>query len=415
MVVRNSRKRLWTPQYTVLTFIWFVYGSFYLNRLNISPVIPLIMRDLSISHAQMGLITTFFFLAYSITQFPAGYLGHLLGHKKVIAIGAIISAGANLLFGLGNGLSYLILCQGLNGLGQGGAWSPSVGIVANWFNRKEGGRAFGILATCVSLFTIISYVLSSMLGQKFGWRIAFIVPPLIIMLVTLLFWIMVRESPKEIKLNPTPDVHKGILLSPRFKDDMKTILSHQPLWLMGISYFCLMAIRYSIVVWAPTYLFETFELNILRAGILSSIYPAIGIISHPLGGFICDFILGGRKKPLIVVGLLSIFMFTLSLSYVTKLVWAIFFLGCIGFFDQLGAALFFALEIDLLPRHLASTGAGFLNTASALGSTVAMFLTGLLIDVFHSYHIVFITLSIIALIGGMSMIKIKESTGRNNS
>lgn len=149
----------------------------YLNRLNISPVIPLIMKDLNISHAHMGLITTFFFLAYSVTQFPAGYLGSLLGHKKVIAIGAIISAGANLLFGIGNSLNYLILCQGLNGLGQGGTWAPSVGIVANWFTRMERGCVFGIYATCVSAFTILSYVISSMLGQKSGWRIAFIVPP----------------------------------------------------------------------------------------------------------------------------------------------------------------------------------------------------------------------------------------------
>ena len=409
MVVKKSKTVLWKPQYTVLTLIWFVYGSFYLNRLNISPVIPLIMRDLNLSHAQIGLITTFFFLAYSITQFPAGYLGYLLGYKKVIAIGAIISAGANLLFGIGNSLSYLILCQGLNGLGQGGAWSPSVGIVANWFNRIERGRVFGIYATCTSVFTILSYAISSMLGQKFGWRIPFVVPPLMIMTIILLFWLMVRESPIETPSKPIPDVFKGPLLSARFREDMKTILSHKFLWLMGISYFCLMAIRYSIIVWAPTYLFETFGLNILRAGILSSIYPAIGLISYPLGGFLCDFLLGGKKKPLIAISLLSIFMLTLSLSYVTKLVWAIFFLACIGFFDQLVAALFFALEVDLLPRHLASTGAGFLNTASAMGSMVAMFLTGLLIDMFRSYHIVFITLSLIALIGGMSIIKIKES------
>ncbi|MFQ6078485.1 MAG: MFS transporter [Thermodesulfobacteriota bacterium] len=409
MVVRQPKRVLWKPQYTVLTLLWFVYGSFYLNRLNISPVIPLIMRDLNISHAHMGLITTFFFLAYSITQFPAGYLGYLLGHKRVIAIGAIISAGANLLFGIGNSLSYLVLCQGLNGLGQGGAWSPSVGIVANWFSRTERGRVFGIYATCVSIFTILSYALSSLLGQKFGWRIPFVVPPFVIMAVILLFCLIARETPREQPACSTPDEYKSPLLSTRFKEDMKTVLSHKSLWLMGISYSCLMAIRYAIIIWAPTYLFETFGLDILMAGILASIYPTIGLISYPLGGFLCDLILGGRKKPLIAVSLLSIVMLAFCLSYVTKLVWAIFLLGCIGFFDQLVAALFFAMEVDLLPRHLASTGAGFLNTASAVGSMVAIFLTGLLIDVFHSYHIVFITLSIIALIGGISIIKIKES------
>jgi sugar phosphate permease len=408
MATKTTQKGLWAPQYTVVTLLWLVYGSFYLNRLNIPPVIPLIMRDLNISHAQIGLITTFFFFAYSITQFPAGYLGYLLGHKRVIAIGALISAGANLLFGIGNSLTDLVLCQGLNGLGQGGAWSPSVGIVANWFNRMERGRVFGIYVTCVSVFTILSYALSSALGQKFGWRMPFIAPPFVIMTVILLFWIMVRESPTEMPPNAKPDVHKGVLLPPGFKEDMKTILSHQGLWFLGISYFCLMAIRYSIFVWAPTYLFETFGLDILRAGMLSSIYPAIGLISYPLGGFLCDVILEGRKKPLIAIGLLSISILAFSLAHVTTLVWAIFLLACIGFFDQIGAALFFALEIDLLPRHLASTGAGFLNTASALGSAATMFLTGLLIDVFHSYHVLFIALSIAALIGGMSIIKIKE-------
>lgn len=402
-------KKLWAPQYTVVTLLWLVYGSFYLNRLNISPVIPLIMRDLNISHAQIGLITTFFFFAYSITQFPAGYLGYLLGHKRVIAIGALISAGANLLFGIGNSLTDLILCQGLNGLGQGGAWSPSVGIVANWFNRMERGRVFGIYVTCVSVFTILSYALSSGLGQKFGWRMPFIAPPFIIMTVILLFWVMVRESPREMPLMAKPDGHKGALLPPGFKVDMKTILSHRGLWFLAISYLCLMAIRYSIFVWAPTYLFETFGLDILRAGMLSSIYPAIGLISYPLGGFLCDVILEGRKKPLIAIGLLIISILAFSLVHVTTLFWAIFLLACIGFFDQIGAALFFALEIDLLPPHLASTGAGFLNTASALGSAAAMFLTGLLIDVFHSYHVVFVSLSITALIGTIASINVRES------
>jgi OPA family glycerol-3-phosphate transporter-like MFS transporter len=408
MAAGMPEKKLWTPRYTVVTLLWLVYGSFYLNRLNISPVIPLIMRDLNISHAHMGLITTSFFLAYSLTQFPAGYLGYLLGYKRVIAIGAIISGGANLLFSAGNGLTYLILCQGLNGLGQGGAWSPSVGIVANWFDRTERGRVFGIYVTCTSVFTILSYVISSVLGYKFGWRMPFIVPPLIITTVILLFWIMVRESPQEMPPNPVPDVNKETILSPSFKEDMKTILSHRDLWLLGISYLCLMAIRYSIFVWAPTYLFETFELDVLEAGILSSIYPAIGLVSYPLGGFLCDLILGGKKKPLIAIGLFSIFILALFLSRVTTLIWAVFLLGCVGFFDQLGAALFFALEVDVLPQHLASTGAGFLNTASALGSMVAMSLTGLLIDVFQSYHVVFIALSIAALIGGMSIIKIRE-------
>jgi sugar phosphate permease len=89
----------WQPRYTVLALVWLVYGCFYLNRRNFSPVIPLIVGDLKISYAQIGLISTFFFAFYSAAQFPAGYLSDILGPRKIIALGGSISALANFLFG----------------------------------------------------------------------------------------------------------------------------------------------------------------------------------------------------------------------------------------------------------------------------------------------------------------------------
>jgi len=118
--------RWWQPRYTVLALAWLVYGCFYLNRLNFAPVIPLIIEDLKISHAQVGLISTFFFAFYAAAQFPAGYLSDILGPRKIIAIGGSISALANFLFGAGSGFFYLIGCQNLNGLGQGEAGGPAL-------------------------------------------------------------------------------------------------------------------------------------------------------------------------------------------------------------------------------------------------------------------------------------------------
>ena len=59
-------KLQYQPRYKVLAVLWLVYGCYYLNRLNLAPVIPLMMRDLNLTHTQIGLISTTFFAFYAI-------------------------------------------------------------------------------------------------------------------------------------------------------------------------------------------------------------------------------------------------------------------------------------------------------------------------------------------------------------
>jgi len=83
---------------TILLMSWLMYGLFYLNRLNISPIIPLIRQDLGFSYTQIGFITAAFYGLYTVTQLPAGYLGDRLGPRRVITLGGLISSVANVVF-----------------------------------------------------------------------------------------------------------------------------------------------------------------------------------------------------------------------------------------------------------------------------------------------------------------------------
>lgn len=80
-------------QFKIIFYCWLVYGFFYLNRLNLSPVIPLIMSDLDISHARIGFIGASFYVCYTLIQLPAGYLSDLFGARRIIVAG-----GCSLLF-----------------------------------------------------------------------------------------------------------------------------------------------------------------------------------------------------------------------------------------------------------------------------------------------------------------------------
>jgi len=405
----TTSKRWWQPRYTVLALMWLVYGCFYLNRLNFAPVIPLIIEDLKISHAQVGLISTFFFAFYAAAQFPAGYLSDIFGPRKIITFGGVISALANLFFSAGYSLFYLIGFQSLNGLGQGGGWGPSVKLLNNWFPESERGRVLGIYATCVSIFTVLAYALAGYLGKTFGWRAAFWTLPIILLSVLLVYWVVVDDRPdgnivQSFQYRPPEPAEK----SSGNRNRLIVILSNRDMRMACLGFSCLMYIRYAILVWLPAYLYETYGLSVVTASLLASVYPMAGLVASPLGGYLSDVAFGGRRKPLLLIALSFILLSTIFLASAGRLKWAMILIAGVGFFEQLIAPQFFALELDLIPPELAGTGAGFLEAGGHVGSMCAMFFSGLLVDAFGSYKPVFLTLSILAIIGIGAVLFVRE-------
>lgn len=399
----------WQPRYTVLVLMWLVYGCFYLNKLNLAPVIPLIIDDLGISHTQVGLVSAAFFFFYSTSQFFWGYLSDILGSRKIVTFGGSISALANIFFSLGTSTFNLIGAQSLNGLGQGSGWGPSVKLLNNWFPASEKGRTLGIYATCVSIFTILVYWLAGYLGKTLGWRAAFRVSPGILLVVLLIYWLAVRDYPMGPRgRNFESDPSNSNENLPQKHNRFSTVILNKYFLLASVAFACLTYISYANMVWIPTYLYESHGLDVVKAGFLASLYPAIGILARPLGGHFSDVNFGGRRKPLILIGFFFILISTLFLVGAAHLGWAMSLIISVGFFDQLIVTLFFALLLDILPKESTGTGASTMNAIGHVGSTAAMFFSGLLIDMFHSFKPVFFVLSILACAGILTMLFIKE-------
>ncbi len=389
---------------TILLMSWLMYGLFYLNRLNISPVIPLIRQDLGLSYTQIGFITAAFYGLYTCAQLPAGYLGDRLGPRRVITLGGLISSVANLVFSQLGSLPLLAGFHALNGAGQGGGWSPSVKLLVNWFPREKLGTTFGIYTTCVSVFTIVAYMLSGYLGKHYGWRLSFVVPPLILAIFCPVYWKIVSDSPGG--RNPED---LGRPESPRtIGGDFSLLIRHRQLWITFISFFCLLYIQFGGMIWYPTYLQGTFGIDVFQAGTLVSVFPLMGLLARPLGGILSDRLFHGRRKPLILLGMGGMTVCLFLLSVARELWWAVLMLAGVGFCFQLFNFLFFTLPSVMLPLSLVSTGSGFLDTGGHLGSLLAMFLSGWFIDRFGSYRVILMAFCIMGVIGFSAALLIRE-------
>ncbi len=390
-------------RYFALLVIWITYGAFYLNRLNLPVVFPSLKTELSLTYTQVAFIGSSLMITYMMVQLPAGLLSDKLGSRKVITIGSLTIVFSNLLFGFSKNYETFILAQFFNGLGQGMGWSPSIKLIANLFSKKERGTTIGLFLTSVPGFSALAYIFSGYLTVNFGWRSAFYVPAIILLTIIGVFWFAVKEDQEYVLENDFPK--KGYSR----KIELMKILSNINVWMAAISFSSTLFVEYGFNMWIPSFLVEDVKLSLEEAALIASSMPAGGVIGGPLGGFISDKLLKGRRKPVIVLTLAILFISTLMLIYFKqKLIFLVVALALAGFCIQASGGLFFAYTADVLPLRLTGSGAGFLETIGHAAAAIAIYGVGFLADLYESYIYAFLVFPLASILGFLASIKMHE-------
>ncbi|MGB9439455.1 MAG: MFS transporter, partial [Desulfobacterales bacterium] len=389
---------------------WLLFGTYYVNRFNYSPMIPLLRADLGISNTQAGWLMAQFFISYTIFQLPAGFLGDRFGPRKTLTWGAVISIAGNLIFSQATSFGILSLGQLANGLGQSMGWTSSLKLIVSWFPRSRRATAIGFFATCVTAGSSVGIRLSGWLGDHLGWRSSFIIPPVLLAIVAVLFWMMVKDNPGEKGL---PDFDDEILLERQIENDPRSrlslVLSNRILWSVALVYFCFVYVQFGCLVWIPSFLTEGYAMSVDRASTLTALVLLPGVFASPLAGFLSDHYFGGRRKPLLLAGMFILALSTFLLSREVSISLAAGLLAIVGLMIIMPDVLLAAYPSDILSRKLSATGMGFLTTFTSIAGIITTPLSGKIIDIFNSYTAVFLSFAVMALAGALLTLCIREN------
>ena len=130
MASMQSYFHLWrrlVPAYAAGYFL-----SYGLRSVN-AVIAPELIRDLGITSADMGLLTSAYFLAFGLFQLPLGLLLDRFGPRRVEAALLLLAAAGCALFGAGQTLTTLVLGRALIGLGVSSCLMASFKAFSQWF------------------------------------------------------------------------------------------------------------------------------------------------------------------------------------------------------------------------------------------------------------------------------------------
>jgi MFS family permease len=365
----------------------------YVDRGALSVAAPLILRDLNLSTAQMGLLFSAFFWSYSTFQLLAGWLVDRFSIKWIYAGGFFIWSISTAAVGLVNGLPMLLAARLLLGIGESVAYPASSKVIVRYFPEDRRGLANALIDTGAKLGPGLSTLLGGLAVATYGWRAMFLVLGSA-SLVWLVPWLLLTKS-------DTPTSAVWETKGPGWTE----ILRCSQVWGTSVGMFALGYVHYFFLSWLPSYLVSERGLSMSSMAILGS----IPFLSMALSTLICGWSSDrwirsgaspGRVRKLYAgSGLLlcagAIVPAALVKSSGTSVL--LITLACV--FLGLFTSNVWAITQTLAGPLAAGRWTGFQNAIGNLGGVISPLLTGWIVSVTGSYLLAFAAAAIVILVG----------------
>jgi EmrB/QacA subfamily drug resistance transporter len=137
--------------------------------------LPDIQRALGAGFSDVQWTVDAYSLSLASLLLVSGSVADLFGRRRIFAGGLVIFTAASLLCGLAQSPTMLIAFRALQGIGGATIFATSLALLAQTFQGKARGVAFGVWGAVVSLSTAAGPLLGGVLTSGIGWRSIFFV------------------------------------------------------------------------------------------------------------------------------------------------------------------------------------------------------------------------------------------------
>ena len=367
----------------------------YLDRYVPAAVLPLVERDLGLSHARAGLLGTAFVLVYALASPFAGWLGDRRARTRIAGASALCFGLACFASGLAPGFALLLVFRALTGLGEAGYATVTPSLLSDVYPRERRGWALSIFYTALPVGSALGYLVGGSVGARAGWRAAFFVAAVPALLLGAAM-LLAREPARGALDEPAAGEERpGLALLLRRRSFLANNLG-QVLLTFGLG---------GIAFWMPSYLHFVRGLPLERVGAAFGGLLALAGLLGTLGGGAASAWLA-RSRPgadFLVAGagmaLSAPFAVVAVLAPWPEVYWPALFVAAALVFANTGPLN--AAIVNVVPATLRATAIAWnVLLIHLFGDALSPFLLGVLADA-AGLRTAVLSVSLVLLAGGL--------------
>jgi len=199
----------------MLSYRWIVWGVLalayiivFFHRLAIGVVREDLVNTFGITGTTFANIGSTYFYAYMFMQIPSGILADSLGARKTVTLGTLLAGIGSIMFGLAPNLFMVFAGRLLVGIGVSVVFIAILKVQSQWFKESEFGTMSGITSFIGNMGGIFAQTPLAILVGYFTWRSTFAGIGAISILLAILCYVVVRNTPQDMGL-PTIEEIEG--------------------------------------------------------------------------------------------------------------------------------------------------------------------------------------------------------------
>ncbi|MGA3212375.1 MAG: MFS transporter [Terriglobales bacterium] len=350
----------------------------YIDRSILFAVQPLVQREFGRSDAQIGFLTTAFFICYMIAAPVLGYLADRYPRRPIMLAGALVWSAATLLTAVTWDFRTLLIRHIIVGIGEASFVATAPGYIADLFPEEKRGRMLSVFFMGIPAGTALGYLIGGYLGYGFGWRMPFYVVAAPGLLAGLAL-VLVREPQRGSQDTIRETLERGTL---------RGLLRNRAYWTATLGMAFMTFALGGLQVWMPTFLVRVRGLSLLHANLFFAAITAVnGVVATLAGGWFSDRLLQRRGDAYYLVS-------GVAMAVSVPLMCGAIYVGRPMMFVAIAVAEFFLLFNNgpLNAAVVDSVGAGIRASAIAvnlmvihvLGDSLSPTVIGVISDRTHS-------------------------------
>lgn len=367
--VRNIVSPLWSEgRGWILLFVAFGWLLTLGTRYVFPALFPHLRSTLGLNLTTLGTLYTLLWATYAVGQFPAGFVGDVIGVRRTLTYSTLLSAVALLFIGFVTSFELLVVGMVLFGA-TSALYGPARFTIMTRIYPEYAGTAIGLTQASGQIGNVVLPAVSGVVATLFVWQAGFLYIIPLFVLAGIGIW-AVAPSPRDAdtEAGEGPD-------SPSVRGIVAITFSPLTIVLTGILSLAVFIIQ-GLTAFYPTYLVEMKELSPTTAATAFALLFASATVVQPVAGTLNDRI-GTQRALLLIAGVLvvSLPLITLTTTF-SQIIVVTVLLG--GIFGTTPIVLTFLTKS--LPEEIQGSGIGLVRTVYFLIASTGSFVVGSLAD-----------------------------------
>jgi sugar phosphate permease len=360
---------------SVLFVGWFVS---YLDRFLINMALPFIGKEFHIDEVGLGMMLSVFFIGYAIVQLPGGWLSDKVGSRKMMIFSLVMFTIFTALTGLAWSIVSLFVIRFFFGIFEGSFPTASFKAVSEYFPKSDRARVQSVLLATNPLSLAIAPIVAAPLIMWMGWRGMFIVMSVFGIIASILY---------VLKIKPLSASEGNVsCVDAADKKTLKELLRDSNIWKISVINFGVNILIWGFLSWLPSYMLKVQKLDLLHAGILSSLPGFAGIAGMLIGGWLLDKWFENRERYLLIASISIAAVCLVVMISTSDLPIVVTCQIIMAFCVKLAFIALWTLPLKMIDSSNMGSASGVINLGSQLAGVVSPAVMGYLIVAYRGSY-----------------------------